>query len=366
MTDEKMSMQLNNQTMGDTESNEGKVIELKKSRLHKIINGVFLTIFIAAMVLYIGANLYFRVPVKDYYKTSNKAFLIAGLNTGFVPQGLDYDKRSNQFFVTGYYDAKPCRIYRIDKDNELQGEVSLNYSDGSDFISHAGGLAIHGDYVYVAGGFDNCLYVFGYKDIMNAPMGGEVNCIGKVDLNRNSDYLTVACIDAAEDGIYIAEFYREQNYPTSDKHHITTTGGAENKALALKFDYSDESTAVFGISKKPAVAISLPDLVQGIEVIGNEIYLSTSYAVAKSGIYHYDAHKADKGVTIDVFDETLPLLELDKDSLVKLSHIAPMSEEIVIVDGKMHVMTESASNKYVFGKLTGGEFCYATDMSYFR
>ena len=33
-----------------------------------------------------------------------------------------------------------------------------------------------------------------------------------------------------------------------------------------------------------------------------------------------------------------------------------------MVDGKLYVMCESASNKYKFGKLIGGKWCYATNL----
>ena len=41
---------------------------------------------------------------------------------------------------------------------------------------------------------------------------------------------------------------------------------------------------------------------------------------------------------------------------------APMAEEIVFVNGKLLIMSESASMKYIFGNFTGGRWCYATDV----
>ena len=38
----------------------------------------------------------------------------------------------------------------------------------------------------------------------------------------------------------------------------------------------------------------------------------------------------------------------------------PMSEEIVLIDGKLYQANESASNKYVFGKFTGGKYLYSS------
>ena len=40
-----------------------------------------------------------------------------------------------------------------------------------------------------------------------------------------------------------------------------------------------------------------------------------------------------------------------------------MSEEIVFSGEKLLTMCESASRKYYFGQLTGGQWCYATDLS---
>jgi hypothetical protein len=39
-----------------------------------------------------------------------------------------------------------------------------------------------------------------------------------------------------------------------------------------------------------------------------------------------------------------------------------MSEEIVYKDGLIYIMTESASNKYIFGKFMSGYNCYAMDV----
>ena len=61
----------------------------------------------------------------------------------------------------------------------------------------------------------------------------------------------------------------------------------------------------------------------------------------------------------------LPLYALDSGALLEDGVIAPMSEEIVIVDGKLYTMCESASDKYIFGKFTSAKWCYATDVEEF-
>ena len=60
---------------------------------------------------------------------------------------------------------------------------------------------------------------------------------------------------------------------------------------------------------------------------------------------------------------TVPRYVLDSSTQKGDIKLAPMSEEIVIVDGKLYTMCESATNKYIFGKFTSAKYCYATDIS---
>lgn len=43
--------------------------------------------------------------------------------------------------------------------------------------------------------------------------------------------------------------------------------------------------------------------------------------------------------------------------------LAPLAEEILVVDGKLYTMCEAATDKYIFGKFTSAKYCYATDIS---
>jgi hypothetical protein len=96
----------------------------------------------------------------------------------------------------------------------------------------------------------------------------------------------------------------------------------------------------------------------------SRIVLSTSYGFATSHLYFYDATavaaKADK---FTVNGTEVPLYYLDSASLVSTVSAPPMSEEIVYKDGRIYIMTESASNKYIFGKITGGSPLYSYNIS---
>ena len=67
--------------------------------------------------------------------------------------------------------------------------------------------------------------------------------------------------------------------------------------------------------------------------------------------------------TKEVCGETVPLYVLTLNNTTDCWILPPMAEEIEYVDGKYYVSNESASDKYVFGKYTGGHWCRAYDFN---
>ena len=342
----------NNINIEETKNN---IKENKKGKFSFVKLLIILVILIA--VILFGARLYFRIPVHDYYKNSEKAFKIPGLSLGLVPQGLCYSEENDLFLVTGYMkDGSAGAIYEISSSGEYLKGVRLKDKDGNDDNCHAGGIEIYKDYVYIAN--NNCLNVYSYSDIKNANENDYIQSIGSFNTSSENDKINIACMTINDEKIILAEFFREENYPTNETHRFTTTGGDYNTAMAAVFDLSEDEE--FGIVSEPVAAISLPGLVQGITYHNDKIYISTSYATAFSHIYAYDEAKSNHNKTVTLLDKEVPLIELDSSSLVSDMKIAPMSEEIVFYNDMFYTMCESASLKYFFGNLTGAGYCYRT------
>lgn len=314
-------------------------------------------------IVLLGAIGYFKLSVASYYSASEKAFKIPGLADGFIPQGMKFDEKSQNFFLTGYtsnHTASP--VYVVSKDGKTSKCVRLKNADGGDFTGHAGGIGVFGDWVYIAD--SRGVIVYDYNEILSAKDGDGVKSIGEFSTKAtDDDYLKVSFISVANDKIVVGEFYREQNYKTLESHKLTTKAGDYNQALAVEYSLSTTATDTFGIVPTAEKAYSLPDQVQGMTFDGGKVYLSISYGVAFSNILEYDESALVRQDDISVLGETMPLYAMDSASLTKSYKIAPMSEEIVIVDGKLYVMCESASKKYIFGNLTGATWCYKTDLS---
>lgn len=313
-----------------------------------------------------GGRLYLRLPVSDYYRASDKAFVIPGLSDDFVPQGISFDKGSDTFLLTGYQkDHTASPIYRVRRSGgEADGRVLLTAPDGGDLALHTGGLSVLGDYIYVAGDDGCCVYVYSRQDVLSAADGARVNCLGTFDTYFGQhDGLRVAFTAVHDDKLIVGEFYRDPNYLTPDSHKFTSPAGEQLQAVALVYEPAQGDGAAFGLNPVPVEAYALPDLVQGMAFHDGKVWLSTSYAVAFSGVYAYDMAGLKAFGQLPVQGgESIPLYALDSAARTASFKLPPMSEEIEFVDGKLYTMCESASNQYIFGKLTGGQWCYATDM----
>jgi len=335
-----------------------------KKPWYKVLIKVVVIIALVVCVFLFGVREYFRLPVASYYLNSDKTFVIPDSNNNFIAQGISYDSTSSKFFVTGYMkDKSPSPVYVVDKNGKkYDKKVFLKTSSGEDYKGHAGGLSVNGKYVYES--YGSGLLVYSYDTFMATENGSSVEALGYFSAKvTDDDYVGVSCTTIHDGYLYIAEFYRAGNYETLQSHRFTTAAGDENKAIMAKFKLDD--TKEFGIDPNLVEVYSITSQVQGI-VFDNEghVFMSTSYGPAFSYIYAYDISKAAKMSDVTVLGKSVSCYAIDSSNLVKQTKIAPMSEEIEIVDGKLYTMCESASNKYIFGKFTSAKYCYATNVSY--
>ena len=341
------------------------------SKAKKVIVTILVVIAVLAAIVFIGARIYFRAPVSSYYRASEKAFVIPGLMDNMTPQGLDYVSAVDTYLICGYQkDGSPSRIYRVDgASGKDDGYVIMGDENGSGIKPHAGGLASHGEYLFVAGDEDACINVYKLNDVLSAKSGDTVKKLGSFSTKFLNDKINVAWICFADDRMIVGEFYRDPNYMTDESHWVKTKSGEENRAIAWAYKFSNDEDSAFGISNKPCEMYSMPGLVQGMTVRDGKIWISQSYGTAKSTIRCYDISGSEPekfvgrvnsgGVEPDI---AVPVYAFDSSTQVVSFDAPPMAEEIVFVGGKLLIMSESASMKYFFGNLTGGRWCYATDV----
>ena len=114
----------------------------------------------------------------------------------------------------------------------------------------------------------------------------------------------------------------------------------------------------------PDNVFSIPGMVQGTCTTDDgRIVLSVSYGIAPSHLLAYNVNLAapDGTFTTNAGDE-VELFCLDSRNLTDDLVGPPMQEGIESHDGRIYTTDESASNKYIFGKLCGAGRVYAVQL----
>lgn len=324
-----------------------------------IIFGSILVFLGLAVLGFIG---YFKLSVLSYYKASDKAFKLPEIHSGIIPQGFHYDQENKLFLLSGYMkDGSASPVYAVEKSSgKTIKKVFFKTENGSLYTGHAGGITQYENFFYLADG--KGILVYSYNDFLSAKWGDKLDCLGRFSTSvSNNDFVNVSCLTVDGGRLIVGEFYRDKSYPTPNAHKLTTINGDYNQAVGLQYLLSDSYS--LGIAPTPECAYSLPDQVQGITLNQGKIYLSTSWGLNFSHILEYDQTKLVRQTDKEFLGVTLPVYALDSASLICDYKIAPMSEETVFVDGYLYVLSESASNKYLFGNLIGGTWCYKTNLN---
>lgn len=308
-----------------------------------VLGGLILAVVLFIAGLKIAGHVRYD---KSFFNDAWREFSIPGIHDGYIPQGITYDEASGNFLCCGYMgDKSASRVYVVDPKTDKNRYILLKNADGSDCTGHVGGFAVWGSYLYIADG-DNTL-VYSLSDVLDAEEGAGVKALGAVPTDCRASFNYVK-----GDILYVGEFYRAGNYETDSTHHFTTEAGEVNRALI--YAYELDRDVEFGIvSGSPLYAYSVTDLVQGMCITDKgDICLSTSWGPATSHLYLYEGVPTDKAdATITVRGTEVPVIFLDSSHLKETVNLAPMSEEVTYVNGRIYTIYESASNKYFFGKL---------------
>lgn len=297
----------------------------------KLIMFVIIGILALILVTIIGLNIAKSFIYSDYYSAKTDICKNPGLNDGFVCQGIAVSEEDNVILVCGYMkDKTNSRIYVTDFDsNSYYVELTRG---GEKYTGHAGGLAITGDTVYIANA--KKIYSFPLSSVLSASNGDIVDIGSGTKVNTNASF-----VYTDEEYLYVGEFHDGGKYVIENHEHETAEG--THYAICTKYALSDLET--------PIAVYTLRNNVQGICFTPNgKVVLSTSYGLTDTIYYVYDLDSAaDSGLTFD----GAPVYYLD--DLEKEIHGPAMGEDLDYFNGRIITLTESASQKYIFGKLFG-------------
>lgn len=284
---------------------------------------------IVALILLVlgGLNLAKFAIYPDYYAIKTDVCKNPGLGDGFICQGICADEKSEKILVSGYMkDHTASRIYVTDEEDRSYW-VSLS-KDGKAFTGHAGGIAVHEDTVYVASG--SSIHLLSLSAILNTENGATVSISESIEVNNSASF-----IFADEQFVYVGEFHDGGAYVTD---HPYDTPDGQYHAIVSRYSHNDltQPDRIYSIRNKVQGFCLTPD---------GTIVLSTSYGLSNSIYYVYNEKEAtNSGLTLD----GAPVYYLT-DCTREIKGPA-MAEGLDYYQGAVITLTESASNKYIFGK----------------
>ena len=290
---------------------------------------IFILAVLCLALLVVGGLNIAKFPIySEYYSMEEALCKNPGLGDGFVCQGICISEENGVILVSGYMaDKSNSRIYVTDLgSNSYYVELTR---EGKKYTGHAGGIALTGDTVYISNG--SKLYVFSLTDVLNAKEGDVVDIGAGYEVNSAASF-----VYADENYVYVGEF---NNPAETQKEHIYDTPAGTNHSIVERYTHDNLET--------PDKIYSIGDYAQGVCFTPDgKIVISTSYGLTSSVYYVYDeAAATDSGYTLD----GAPVYFLGEcEREVK----GPaMGEDLDWYDGRIITLTESASNKYIFGKL---------------
>ena len=287
----------------------------------------FACILLALVLLILGGlNLAKFGIYSDYYSYRDVVCKNPGLNDGFVHQGICVDDESGRIVISGYMaDHTASRLYVTDVDDNSY-YVSIN-KDNEAFTGHFGGVAISGDTVYIA--TDDAMHLVSREELLNAENGDTLNVQKSIPTNNQASY-----IYTDDNYLYIGEFHDGNQYVT--EHPYETPDGLYH-AIITRYKLEDLT--------KPDKIYSVRNKVQGVLFAEGKIVLSTSYGLADSVYYIYNEADCVKS------EHTLDGAPVYYVNNLEKEFTGPaMAEGLDLYNGKAITMSESASDKYIFGK----------------
>lgn len=286
---------------------------------------LIVAILCLALLLVGGLNIA-KFPIySEYYSMEETLCTNPGLDDGFVCQGICVSEENGVILVSGYMaDKSNSRIYVTDFESNSYF-VELTRNGGEKYTGHAGGIALTGDTVYISNG--SKLYVFSLTDVLNAKNGEKVDIGEGVKVSSAASF-----VYADEEYVYVGEF---NNPAEEQKEHIY----GENHSIIEKYSHDD--------LENPVKIYSIGDYAQGVCFTPDgKVILSTSYGLTSTVYYVYnEADATDTGEMLD----GAPVYMLGE--CVREVNGPAMGEDLDYYNGKVITLTESASNKYIFGKL---------------
>ena len=309
-------------------------VKVEKSRpVFKVLRVLIVVLLVIAALILLWRPVS-RLVYRKFYTSAATGARIPGLDDGLVPQGIWMDGEDT--LVVGHIEGDGAYIYTVKADGSVKS-CRLT-SGGQPILNHVCGLAVLEDVVIVTG--EDQVFAFSLDRVRIAASADALRSFAP------SQHASFVYVDG---DVYIGEFHYSPHYVCEHTH--TNLHGETTNAVLCRYDgaaflaaMKDEAAPV----PDPVAMYTLPDKVQGCVVKDNTLLTVSSLGVSAS---EYRVGELPQNAVGEM--NGVPLYELNRSTLKKSFSGPLMAEEMVLSDGQVYVMHESASRKYMIGRLFG-------------
>jgi len=286
-----------------------------------------------------------------YFEISEQFAIIPGLKERLIPQGLAYIAEKDWFVISHYRSGAVSVLSFVDAaTGEWIKSVTLSNEDGSVYTGHAGGVAVSRLNLWISSG--SFLRRIPLQALYSAGNGESIRIVDKFNAGTNASFVT-----CNNDVLWVGEFFHNNDYLTDSEHYARISIFEMNHAWVTGFKLNTQSDllqtepqADENIPVIPDYILSIPDIVQGMAFSeSGQIVLSESYGrnndstIAVYASILFD--EPDRMKTVN--GEEVPMWILSSKNFSGKVTALPMSENIVMKDGRLYILYESAGEKYL-------------------
>ncbi len=296
---------------------------------------------------------------EDYAAFFNKfksSFIVPGLFEGIIPQGICYDKASDLFLITAYYEenAYPSMLMTINASTgALVASHPLKGLDGKNYFGHAGGIAVSENTVYITS--DSECYTFPSNKLTTTKNGEAIQFKSRFKLNTLGSF---ACI---HNGIFWTGDFVESKKREEVENITTLINGETFYAYCEGYTLIDGLPSVEKINSEsngyvPDYFLAIPEQVQGMAFTETgKIIFSTSYGRKNNSVlYVYnDILLSDKYGVKEIDKHNIDFYVCVDDMLSEKYIAPPMAEGVAEHPNGLYFIFESGAAKYRNG---GGKY----------
>lgn len=165
------------------------------------------------------ANMHLKYDA--FYALGDLSLLVPGLNQGFVQQGLSYLPEKNWVIIAGYSGNSNVNsmLFVVDLvTGEMAREVMLQYSDGTDYFGHAGGVAVTEKNIFIAN--NGHLYRIALGKFISLTPSAFCTFDEEISVPSRASYCSYA-----DDVLWVGEFQYDPRYKTDRTHWYKNKDG---------------------------------------------------------------------------------------------------------------------------------------------